>query len=76
LSLRNHTSDEILRILTKYVGFEMRGQGGSHILLRHKTICRRVTVPKSHKGHPIKLGTLKSIIQQAGITEDDFIKHL
>ncbi|HYZ58407.1 MAG TPA: type II toxin-antitoxin system HicA family toxin [Nitrososphaeraceae archaeon] len=46
------------------------------IQLRHPTNGRRVTVPHSHKKLPIKLGTLNDIIEQAGITKDDFIRHL
>jgi predicted RNA binding protein YcfA (HicA-like mRNA interferase family) len=88
--LRDNNNRDPLYEITKifYVGFLEPGfkqcnesaannvtLKGSHILLRHKTNGRRVIVPKSHKGHPIKLGTLRSIIQQAGITEDNFIKQ-
>jgi predicted RNA binding protein YcfA (HicA-like mRNA interferase family) len=76
LSLRNHTSDEVIKILKKYYGFEIKRQRGSHILLKHPTSGRWATVPHSHKGRPIKLGTLKYIFEQAGITEKDFIRHL
>jgi predicted RNA binding protein YcfA (HicA-like mRNA interferase family) len=63
-------------ILTKYYGFEIKRQSGSHILIRHPINGRTVVVPRSHKDRPVKLGTLKDIIKQAGITEEDFIKHL
>jgi len=52
-------------------GFKVEDQRGSHIRL--KAGSRRVTVP-NHK--ELDRGTLKSIIRQAGLTQDDFVKLL
>jgi predicted RNA binding protein YcfA (HicA-like mRNA interferase family) len=50
------------------VGFKVVSQKGSHIFLtdgKHK-----LTVPRQD---PIKKGTLLSIIQQAGVTKEEFL---
>jgi len=55
----------------KRLGFVELRQTGSHLILRkdHRT----VVVPQ-HK--PIKPGTLKSIIEQAGLTLEEFVAEL
>jgi predicted RNA binding protein YcfA (HicA-like mRNA interferase family) len=57
-----------IRILTE-AGFKVAGQKGSHIFLtdgKHK-----LTVPRHDT---IKKGTLLAIIQQAGLTKEEFIE--
>jgi predicted RNA binding protein YcfA (HicA-like mRNA interferase family) len=57
----------IIKALTRK-GFRVAGQKGSHIFLtdgKHK-----LTVPRHD---PIKKGTLLSIIQQAGLSRDEFV---
>ena len=52
-------------------GFFIHHQTGSHVAMRHKvdkTI--RVTVPVHRKD--IKIGTLSSILKQAGLTVEEF----
>jgi predicted RNA binding protein YcfA (HicA-like mRNA interferase family) len=73
LSLRNHTTAEVVKILTKYFGFYVDRQR-KHILLKHPN-GRSATIP-NHPNTPIKLGTLRSILSQANITEEEFIKYL
>jgi predicted RNA binding protein YcfA (HicA-like mRNA interferase family) len=73
LSVRNHSTAEVVKILTKHFGFYVERQR-KHILLKHPN-GRRITVP-NHPGTSIKLGTMRSIILQAGITEEEFIKYL
>jgi predicted RNA binding protein YcfA (HicA-like mRNA interferase family) len=70
LSLRNHSSKDVLKVLTKHYGFTIERQSGSHYQLKHKD-GRRVTVPRDD---PIKVGTMKSIISQAKTTEEEFLK--
>jgi predicted RNA binding protein YcfA (HicA-like mRNA interferase family) len=72
LSLRNHSSRDVLKVLTKYYGFSLERQSGSHYQLKHED-GRRVTVPRKD---PIKLGTIKSIISQAKTTEEEFLKYI
>lgn len=53
------------------LGFEERRQSGSHLIMRRAG--RTVVVPM-HK--PIKPGTLKGLIEQAGVTLEDFCSEL
>ncbi|GBE05127.1 MAG TPA: addiction module toxin, HicA family [Nitrospirae bacterium] len=59
------------KILEK-IGYHTDHQTGSHIILRNEyPPHRRLTIP-NHK--EIAKGTLRSIIRQAGITVEEFIK--
>jgi predicted RNA binding protein YcfA (HicA-like mRNA interferase family) len=60
---------KVVKALAK-IGYETDHQTGSHIILRHKHDYRRLTVP-NHK--EIAKGTLRSIIEDAGLTVDTFI---
>ena len=53
------------------LGFVVQRQTGSHLILRRET--RTVVVPQ-HK--PIKPGTLKGVIEQAGLTVQEFVDQL
>ncbi len=56
------------------MGFEVDHQAGSHFILReNKEPFRRVTVPNHRRIVP---GTLLSILRQAGISRDEFIRLL
>jgi len=72
LSLKNHNYRQILKILTKYYGFSIERQSGSHIQLKHSD-GRRLTLPRHD---PIKVGVMKSIIEQAKTTQQEFLKYL
>ncbi|MBM5806019.1 MAG: type II toxin-antitoxin system HicA family toxin [Candidatus Verstraetearchaeota archaeon] len=61
---------EVIKSLHR-AGFQVAGQRGSHIYLtdgRHK-----LTVPRHDQ---IKRGTLHSIILQAGLTSEEFLRLL
>ena len=61
---------KVVKALTK-IGYETDHQTGSHIILRHKQYpYQRLTVP-NHK--EIAKGTLRSIIEDTGLTVDAFI---
>jgi len=63
---------EVIKALTK-AGFEVVGRKGSHVRLKKKTSIKTyiVIVPL----HPeIKMGTLKSILRQAGLKREEFIE--
>ncbi len=61
---------QVVKALAK-IGYETDHQTGSHIILRHKQYpYRRLTVP-NHK--EIAKGTLRSIIEEAGLTVGTFI---
>lgn len=55
---------ELLKIL-KDNGWEVKNQKGSHIQLVHSLKGGKVTVPNHNKD--LKVGTLKSILKQAGL---------
>ena len=59
---------EIVRLLQR-LGFELIRQRGSHAILRKKS--RGCVVPM-HK--EVRTGTLASILRQAGVSYDDFLK--
>lgn len=67
MNLRNHNWRVVFKVLTKQ-GFIVRHHHGSHILMGHED-GRRVTIVRDN---PIKLGTLRSILKQAGITPEEF----
>tara|TARA_Y100000310_G_scaffold344615_1_gene458319 strand:- start:8724 stop:8951 length:228 start_codon:yes stop_codon:yes gene_type:complete len=58
----------------KKIGFEIDHQTGSHFILReNKEPFRRITLP-NHK--TLVPGTLLSILKQAGIDREKFVKLL
>ena len=60
---------KVIKALTK-IGYEADHQTGSHVILRHKEApYKRLTVP-NHK--EIARGTLKAIIEEAGLTVREF----
>jgi predicted RNA binding protein YcfA (HicA-like mRNA interferase family) len=53
------------------VGFAVHHVSGSHYVLKHpQKATLRVTLPWHNRD--LKLGTLRSIIQQAGYTPEEF----
>ena len=67
---RDVNGSEAARAL-KRLGFVEIRQTGSHLILRKEG--RTVVVPQ-HK--PLKPGTLKGVIEQAGLTVQQFIAEL
>jgi len=63
---------ECVKALNK-AGFYFKRQKGSHIILRRDEPFAQVVVP-DHK--ELDRGTLKAIIRQAGLTEEEFIELL
>jgi predicted RNA binding protein YcfA (HicA-like mRNA interferase family) len=61
---------EVLRKL-KRAGFAKRRQSGSHLVLRHKD--GRQTYLPMHTGD-VPPGTLRTILKQADLTEEAFLK--
>jgi predicted RNA binding protein YcfA (HicA-like mRNA interferase family) len=54
------------------VGYEVDHQTGSHVIFRHPS-GRRLTVP-SHR--ELAKGTLRALIRDAGMTEEQFAELL
>jgi predicted RNA binding protein YcfA (HicA-like mRNA interferase family) len=63
------TAKDIVRVLRQR-GFALVSQKGSHQKWRHPN-GRQVVVPM-HGNKPIPTGTLKSIVEGAGLAADDF----
>ncbi|MEO5959549.1 MAG: type II toxin-antitoxin system HicA family toxin [Opitutaceae bacterium] len=63
------TASDVVRVIRKR-GFVLTGQKGSHQKWRHPD-GRRVIVAM-HGSKSIPIGTLKSIIEGAKLTPDDF----
>jgi predicted RNA binding protein YcfA (HicA-like mRNA interferase family) len=61
---------EVVKALAK-IGFYASRQRGSHIVLRRD--AKLVVVPRHEE---IDRGTLAAIIQQAGLTKEEFLKLL
>jgi predicted RNA binding protein YcfA (HicA-like mRNA interferase family) len=59
----------VVRALVR-LGWTVDRQAGSHVVLI-KAGRNPVTVPV-HKGKPLKEGTARSILKQAGVSEDEF----
>ncbi len=68
MSLRNQDWRHVVKALGK-LGFVAKRQSGSHIILEHPD--GRWTVVPRHD--PIKIATLKSIIEDVGISIDKFL---
>jgi predicted RNA binding protein YcfA (HicA-like mRNA interferase family) len=67
------TPAEVIRALNR-AGFFTDHSTGSHRYFRHPSRPGIVTVPFHRKD--LKRGTLKSILDQAGFSTDEFIKLL
>jgi len=64
---------EIIKALSK-IGFKKVSQKGSHAKYKNDTIPHRIIIIPMHS--EIAKGTLKSILEQANISLEDFIKLL
>jgi predicted RNA binding protein YcfA (HicA-like mRNA interferase family) len=65
---------EVLRVLER-AGFALHHVSGSHYILKHpKKPTLRVTRP--WHGKDLKRGTLRSVIEQSGLTSAEFLELL
>jgi len=64
------SSDDVCKVLRRH-GFVLVNQKGSHAKYRRPgTPTRTVIVPMGRKN--LRVGTFHSIVEQAGLTDDDF----
>lgn len=55
------------------LGWEIRGQVGSHLVMTKSGIRRNLTIPQ----HPeLAPGTVRGLIRTAGVTVDEFVELL
>lgn len=66
------SGQECVKALEK-IGFYLRRQQGSHLILRRNEPLTQVVVPNHSE---LDKGTLRSIIRGAGLSVDDFIQLL
>lgn len=65
------TARQVVRAL-KRAGFVEDRQKGSHLILIHSELKRRVIVP-IHRGKTIRQGLLYGIVAEAGLSRDEFL---
>jgi predicted RNA binding protein YcfA (HicA-like mRNA interferase family) len=66
---------EVIRALQS-AGFSIVRTTGSHYRLVHQSDPTRQTTVPVHKGKDIPRGTLRAIIDQAGLTVEEFLDLL
>jgi len=64
------TAKELARVAQR-LGFELRRQTGSHAIYVRANDGRRVVIPM-HSGRDLKPKTLRGIVADLGITQDEF----
>lgn len=74
MSLPAVKAREVLSALQR-AGFYVDHVTGSHYILRHPERSGRVTVPY-HGARDIKRAVLKTILEQASLTEQEFLELL
>lgn len=62
-----------VRIALEQIGFVFRRQKGSHMILRRDAPYARAVVP-DHKN--VRIGTLRHILNEAGLTVEEFVQLL
>ena len=73
--LRKISGSKCIRILCNRFGFHKIRKKGSHVVLKKEIYSGFIgVVVPDHK--ELKIGTLKSILKQAKITEDEFFSTL
>ena len=72
-ALRKVSGKDCLKILCNRFGFQVIRQRGSHVLIKKDIGNRKIgTVVPMH--NELKIGTLKAILKQAEVSEEEFIQ--
>ena len=66
---------EVMRALERAGLVNVRSKG-SHRVFQHPDDATRRTIVSDHRGQDIPRGTLRAIIDQAGLTVDEFLDLL
>lgn len=72
--LRRATAEETIRALER-LGFERVRQRGSHVVLKKQTQTGEVGCVVPIHGQ-LAIGTLRSILRQAGVTPEEFMQQV
>ena len=74
-SLRKVSGEKLLKVLCNKFGFSVLRQRGSHVSIAKETQSGKIgTVIPMHK--ELKIGTLKGILKQARINEEEISEFL
>ena len=73
MSLKPQPAKKIIKVLSK-LGFKTVRKRGSHVVLKHPD--GRLTVVPIHAGEEIGRGLLNKIINDTGLSKEEFIKLL
>jgi predicted RNA binding protein YcfA (HicA-like mRNA interferase family) len=65
---------EVIRILER-LGFRLHHSTGSHRIYKNPATGRRAVIP-FHGSRDLNLNVLRSILRQADLAEDEFVKLL
>jgi len=73
--LRKISGKECLKILCNKFGFSIIRQRGSHVLIKKIIGTEQIgtVIPKHNE---LKIGTLKAILKQARISEEEFMNYV
>lgn len=73
--LRKVSGDKLLKILCNKLGFSILRQRGSHVSVARTIGAKKIgTVIPMHK--ELKIGTLKAILKQVEISEDEISEYV
>ena len=73
--LRKISGEKLLKILCNKFDFIVCRQRGSHVVIKKEIGVEKIgTVIPMH--HELKIGTLKAILRQARISEEELSKYL
>ncbi|PZS08843.1 MAG: addiction module toxin, HicA family [Acidimicrobiales bacterium] len=64
----------MIRALEKHGGWELARVSGSHHIMKHPVEHRMVPIPMHNRD--LKIGTLRGIIRQIGISPDELRRFL
>lgn len=64
---------ELIKYLTKYKGFRVNSSSGSHVTMKKLLDTKISTTVPLHD--ELKLGTLRSALLKAGISDETFIEE-
>jgi predicted RNA binding protein YcfA (HicA-like mRNA interferase family) len=65
---------EVIRVLEQ-LGFRLHHSTGSHRIYKNPTTGRRAVIP-FHGSRDLNVNVLRSILRQADLAEDEFVKLL
>ena len=69
--LHNLKPDRVVKAFEK-TGWKVSRQTGSHVILSRAGYPYILSIPV-HKGKPIKQGLMRSLIEKAGLTIEEFL---